>query len=67
MAKRKFKFKMTATIVQEHIVEIDEDDVPEGQEIEEYAQEQADETWDYTIPSDDEKYTQNVEYLDEVG
>ena len=67
MAKRKFKFKMTATIVQEHIVEIDEKDVPKGQDIEDYAQEKANETWDYSQASVEEKYTQNAEYLDEVG
>mgnify|MGYP006324744739 FL=1 len=56
MAIRKFKFKMTAKIVQHHIVEIDEKDVPKGQDIEDYAQEEAEATWDYTTPSDDENY-----------
>lgn len=67
MATRKFKFKMTAKIVQHHIVEIDEKDVPKGQDIEDYAQEEAEATWDYTTPSDDENYSQEAEYIDEVG
>ena len=67
MAIRKMKFKMTAKIVQYHVVEINEDDIPEGQDPLEYGQQKANETWDYTQSSDEERFSQDAEYLDEVG
>ncbi|OQA46904.1 MAG: hypothetical protein BWY47_01523 [Bacteroidetes bacterium ADurb.Bin302] len=66
MAKRIFKFKMTATITQFHLVEIEEDDVPDGQEIEEYAQEEANETWDYTQSETNESFSQDSKLVSEV-
>lgn len=66
MAKRVFKFRMTAKISQFLLVEIDEDKVPEGQDIEDYAQEEANQTWDYTLSEQNEKFTQEAELVKEI-
>lgn len=66
MAIRKFKFQMTVKIEQELIVEIDEKDVPKGQDIEDFAQETANQTWDSTQSTNDEKYDQEASLIEEI-
>lgn len=66
MATRKIKFKMTATIVQYHVVEVDEKNIPKCMDILDYAEQEAQDNWDYTQPSDDERFTQDIEYIDEL-
>lgn len=66
MATRKIRFKMTATIVQYHVVEVDEKNIPKGMDILDYAEQEAQDNWDYTQPSDDERFTQDTEYIDEL-
>ncbi len=66
MAKRTFKFKMTVKISQYYLVQIDEDTVPEGCDIEDYAQEEANATWDYTISDTNESFSQDAELINEI-
>jgi hypothetical protein len=66
MAKRTFKFKMTVKISQYHLVQIDEDTVPEGRDIEDYAQEEANATWDCTVSETNENFSQDSELIKEI-
>ncbi len=66
MAKRKFKFAMKVSIESDHTVEIDEDEVPAGQDIEDYANEIANQTWDYVSAGKEEKFNQYADLIGEV-
>lgn len=66
MAIKRLKYRVTATVTKDVIVEVDENNLEEGQDIEDLGQELA--NAEFNILNDDnlEKYTQEASFIEEL-
>jgi len=65
MAIKKLTYRVTATVTKDITVEVDEDELEEGQDIEDLGSQLANEQFSILNDDNDEKYTQDTKFIGE--
>ena len=66
MALKRLKYRVTATVTKDVIVEVDENNLEEGQDIEDLGQELANAEFNILNDDNQEKYTQEASFVEEL-